>query len=114
MVESHNDVFQRAWHVDCSHFPLHVVPHVLQLELSEVKSKHPEAHCEYPLTQEKVQALLVHLPTVCAAEVVHSASVQQAGGAVLMQVLPPEQTRWPLGHVPLHAAFWAIHAPLQF
>jgi len=58
--------------------------------------------------------LLVHLPTVWAAEVVHSESVQQAGGAVLMQVLPPEQTRWPLGQVPLQAAFWAMQTPLQF
>lgn len=31
-----------------------------------------------------------------------------------MQVLLPEQTFWPVGQVPLHAASWAMQVPLQF
>lgn len=72
---------------------MHVAPQVLQLELSDVKSTHPEVHCVYPGAQEEAQVLAVHLPTVFAAEVVHSESVQHAGGAVLIQVVPPEQVR---------------------
>jgi len=72
---------------------VHGFPQEPQLELSDVRSTHPEVHCVYPVAQEEVQVFAVHLPTVCAAEVVHSESVQQAGGAVLIHVLPPEQVR---------------------
>jgi hypothetical protein len=60
------------------------------------------------------QVLFVQVEIVCAAVVVHSEAEQHAGAAMPMHVLPPGQVRWPVGHVPLQAAFCAMHVPLQF
>lgn len=64
--------------------------------------------------QADPQVLLAHVATLCAPETVQSEGAQQDGGAMLMQVLLPEHVCCPLGHVPLHAAFCAMHTPLQF
>jgi hypothetical protein len=46
--------------------------------------------------------------------VLQSEAEQQAGAEILMHVLLPEQVCCPVGHVPLQAAFCAMHVPLQF
>ena len=104
---------QSVEEMHCTQFPdrhLDVLPvqawlQVPQLLGSEVLSTQLVPHAEVVLSHAEPQTLLVQVPTVCNAVVVHSVAEQHAGEATPMQVLPPAQVRWPLGHVPLHAAF---------
>jgi hypothetical protein len=113
---------QSVVEMHCTQFPdkhLSVLPEqawlqVPQLLVSEVLSTQLVPHSEVVLSHVEPQTLLVQVPTVCGAVVVHSEAEQHAGEATPMQVFPPGHVRWPLGHVPLHAAFCAIQVPLQF
>jgi hypothetical protein len=92
----------------------HAWLHEPQLLLSEFVFTQLVPHNEVVLSQVVPHTLFVHVATVCAPVALQSVVVQHAGAAMPMQVLPPGQTRWPLGHVPLQAAFCAMHVPLQF
>jgi hypothetical protein len=58
------------------------------------------------------QVLFVQVATVFGPVAEQSFTVQQP--EELIHVLLNEQYFCPAGHVPLQAAFWAIHVPLQF
>jgi hypothetical protein len=94
--------------------PVHARPHEPQLALSRFLSTQLVLHNEVLLLQVQPQTLFVHVAIVWAPVVLQSEAEQHAGAAMPIHVLPPGQTRWPLGHVPLQAAFCAIHVPLQF
>ena len=96
--------------------PVQAWPHIVvpQLLLSEFLSTQLVPHIEVVLSHAVPQTLLVQVATVWAPAAVQSEAAQQAGAEILMQVVLPGQVCCPLGHVPLQAAFCAIHAPLQF
>jgi hypothetical protein len=94
--------------------PVHAWPQVPQLLLSEFLSTQLVPHKEVVLSQVVPQVLFVQVATVWDPVVLQSEAEQQAGAAMLIQVLLPEQVCCPVGHVPLQAAFCAIHVPLQF
>jgi hypothetical protein len=85
--------------------PVQAWPQVPQLLASEALSTQLVPHREVVLSHVDPQTLLVQVPTVCGAVVVHSEAEQHAGEATPIHVLPPGQVRWPLGQVPLQAAF---------
>jgi len=94
--------------------PVQTVPHFPQLLLSEFLSTQLVPHNAVVLSQAVPQVLLVQVATVWAPVVLQSEVEQQAGAEMLIHVLPPAQVCCPGGHVPLQAAFCAIHVPLQF
>ena len=73
-------------------------------------STQPEGHEEVVLSQVVLHWLFVHVATWCAPVVLQSEAEQHAGDEMLMQVLLPGQVCCPAGHVPLQAAFCAMHA----
>jgi hypothetical protein len=94
--------------------PVQAWPHVPQLLLSEFLSTQLVPHNEVVLSQAVPQTLFVQVATVWAPVVLQSEAEQHAGAEMLMQVLLPGQVCCPAGHVPLQAAFCAMHVPLQF
>lgn len=83
---------------------------------SELVSTQSESHWVVYGADEQAapHVLAMQVATMCAPVTAQSVAEQHAGGAMLMQVLLPEQVCWPLGHVPLQEAFCAIQTPLQF
>jgi hypothetical protein len=95
--------------------PVQGWPHVPQLLGSAFLSTQLLVpHNEVVLSQVVPHWLFVQVATVCGAVVLQSEVEQQAGAEMLIQVLLPGQVCCPVGHVPLQAAFCAIHDPLQF
>ena len=94
--------------------PVHALPQVPQLLLSEFLSTQLVPQSEVVLSQVVPQTLFVHVATVWEPVALQSVAEQQAGAEMLIQVLLPEQVCCPAGHVPLQAAFCAMHVPLQF
>ena len=94
--------------------PVHALPQVPQLALSEFLSTQLVPHNAVVLSQAVPQTLAVQVATLWAPVAVQSEAEQQAGAEILMHVVLPVQVCCPLGHIPLQAAFCAIHTPLQF